>query len=204
MIERPILFRPENVRAILDNRKSQTRRVMKPQPQLIKGDLWTWKGELVSGGKIRGCLKVVYQPGDLLWVREKWAQGVSCVVYAADYIGDDPEFVKTARWKSSIHMPRWASRLTLEIVNVCVERVQDISTHDIGAEGINLHDNSAGGFAEYLRYGARNQFIDLWNSINAKHGYGWDKNPWCWRITFRRMRPNTYRTTIAKAARLTV
>jgi len=164
MKERPILFSSEMVRAILDGRKTQTRRVVNP----------------------RCAYKCPFgRPGDRLWVRETFHTCPHCdgmVAYRAggwkrgeSFSWDDlsPLRPKCAAhgWKPSIHMPRWASRITLEVVNVRVERVQDITDADAIAEGVKLP-----GVTQYEGR-ARDAFKALWDSINAKRGYGWDVNP---------------------------
>ena len=165
MNEKPILFSGEMVRAILDGRKTQTRRVItekwqqcespEDQPQTFVS--WCPYG----------------QPGDRLWVKETFAMaipaGASIHAERKPVYRADGEVVP--KWKPSIFMPRWASRITLEIVNVRVERLQGIGGTDAFAEG---------GFTV-------TQFIELWNSINASRGYGWDANPWVWIIEFKRI-----------------
>lgn len=143
-----------------------------------------------------------WQVGDRLWVRETWGAVwpgetdvplEDCnIEYRADlppgcddYPGSWPAEqarecpYDAPRWRPSIHMPRWASRITLEVTGVRVERVQDASTEDIIAEGCPK---------EYLL--GRNWFQPLWDSINAKRGYGWDVNPWVWVLEFERKEPD--------------
>ena len=215
-MEKPILFNSEMVCAILDNRKTQTRRVIKPQPicpQLEQHGFYdVTRGELL-------CCPYAENVGDLLWVREAHAI-VPRTAYAASRDDDGqplPHRVspdgadwaiyregwdrcKPCRWRPSIHMPRWASRLTLEVTGVRVERVQSISHEDALAEGVvaftvspgtapasypitfyspGPHDE--GGYPQ-----AREAFENLWDSINAKRGYGWDVNPWVWVVEFGR------------------
>lgn len=90
-----------------------------------------------------------------------------------------------ACWSSPVHMPRWTSRITLEITDVRVQRVQEISEEDAIAEGIQL--NTLGPPATRGYYGPRNHFKHLWDSINAKRGYSWESNPWVWAVTFKRI-----------------
>ena len=173
MKEYPIIFSGPMVRAILDGRKTQTRRVIKPQP---KGEFCRY-GFHMPTQAIWTDLTVVScpygQPGDLLWVRETFAAAgdQSWVEYRADCDS------KVIRWRPSIHMPRSASRLTLRITDVRVQRVQEISEEDARAEGTT-------GLA-----GAMTGFPYLWESINAKRGYGWNTNPWVWAISFERIMP---------------
>ena len=146
MSERPIIMTNESVRAILDGRKTQTRRVIKPQP--IGADYWTAYNEPPQSfypntydaqPKRLACPYGV--PGDRLWVKESWANNIpGCpngLSYKADHIdplGDGP--AHPMKWKSPIFMPHWASRLTLEVISVRVERLQEISEDDAIAEGI--------------------------------------------------------------------
>lgn len=286
--ERPILFSSPMVRAILEDRKTQTRRVIKPQPEYVENGMYKWRrwlpwlpqdahllvehcpfgapgdpsfgvsgdlnwqrgmppadgwyyvdglsdpapvwlcpflpedypGEEVERGLLWGrdehddpeaieleglSLDTIQwkRPGDRLWVRETWAvvntldnrkpseitKGTHywpTVWYRAtdqheqeyrdDYFG---------KWRPSIFMPRWASRITLEITDVRVERVQDISMADCIAEGMSmdapLNNRGTGAIA-------RDAFADLWDLLNAKRGFGWDVNPWVWIIEFRKLK----------------
>jgi len=184
--ERPILFSGPMIRAILRDRKTQTRRAVNPQPwQEPDGALgWRSKGDYIEWNNGRGDLSPYGVPGDRLWVRETWvptSSEKSCV-YRTDFtdrighfwpsIAADP---KDVTWKPSIFMPRWASRITLEITEVRVQRVQEISPDDIVAEGIPKHLN------------ADTEYIRLWDFLNAKRGYSWASNPWVWAIGFKRV-----------------
>lgn len=181
MSERPILFQGEMVRAILDDRKTMTRRVIKPQPKY--GDNPPTKITNMMPGFVDGVGISHKSPygdvGDKLWVRETWHQHEkdSDVCYRATEI-----CIGFAPWRPSIFMPRWASRITLEITSIRVERIQDITEADAIAEGIKYNPD---GNAAYHRW----TFSNLWDSINAKRGYGWDINPWCWVIEFKRVQP---------------
>ena len=207
MKERPILFSGEMVRAILDGRKTQTRRVIKPQPMKLDTAQWfpgppgdkrnakhyANESHLRKGLPIDFCPYGI--PGDRLWVRETWrtdklgegeypvrkGQWIECRATP-----DIPPPTYPGRWRASIHMPRWASRIDLEITDIRVERVQEISPQDVCREGIR--PTIPGGFEidECDWIGAQ-QFKPLWDSINAKRGYGWDMNPWVWVISFRRI-----------------
>jgi hypothetical protein len=88
-------------------------------------------------------------------------------------------------WKPSIHMPRWASRIILEITDIRVERVQDIHPPDLLAEGVYPFYEKEG--SREIEYTAKEYFAKLWDSINAKRGYGWDVNPWAWVIEFKKV-----------------
>jgi len=149
------------------------------------------------------------QTGDRWWVRETWqevddeygcphiiykADGESWLIGSSDELGDHllcPREDMTiddfaiCRWRSPIYMPRWASRLTLEVVSVRAERVQEISEADAKAEGVWGKDEPYQGVGDL----ARDRFQHLWDSINAKRGFGWDDNPWVWVVEFRKVEP---------------
>lgn len=218
MKERPILFSGAMIRAILDGTKSQTRRVVKPQPDPSEYDgmyMWSPPGSDPSGPVKYAWGAVTHQrlptcpygqPGDRLWVRETWAlvpdtayrgsEGVQqainpyikgeAAIYRADWDRSGPG----TRWRPSIHMPRWASRITLEITDVRVQRVQEISEADAQREGWNWsnHDLTQ-AYDPVSMDTARRWFGDLWDSINAKRGYDWASNPWVWALTFKRVQP---------------
>lgn len=128
------------------------------------------------------------QPGDRLWVRESFLQfksdeGTQGFIYKADHAK-----ATAGIWKSAIHMPRWASRLTLEVKAIGLERLQEISENDAKAEGINpICVDTFGDANDYRYIAGPGGFMDLWDSINAERGYGWDKNPLVWVIEFRRV-----------------
>jgi hypothetical protein len=204
--ERPIIFSAPMVQAILDGRKTQTRRIVKPQPD----ECW-WPIQ----NRTAGCSDAVFQseaglgrrevhrircpygsPGDRLWVRETWRPSqVEGKAWYAATCGDGLH----GRWRPSIHMPRWASRLTLEIAGVRVERVQDITEADAIAEGIRSFTKDS----KILKYwacdpcegpmkrawqdlprSAVEAYATLWESINGPGS--WAANPWVWVIEFKR------------------
>jgi hypothetical protein len=206
MKERPILFSGDMVRAILEGRKTLTRRLLKPQP--IVRDIERF--EIEYREFIMWSLKALIghcpygQPGDQLWVRETWMniEGIK-TYYKADLKAESITFAENLRkafdfkWKPSIHMPRWASRILLEIDEIKVERVQDINEDDAKAEGSDFrsYPYKDGNDTRYIEsnlpaeYGVifRNSFAGLWDSIYAKQGAGWDDNPWIWVIKFHRL-----------------
>jgi hypothetical protein len=129
--------------------------------------------------------------GDRLYVRETWKPTksyVSCLSYIR-YLADDSRRAVghslggsgIDKWRPSIHMPKWASRIWLEITDIRVERVQDITYSNMKAEGC-IPDNVCGGYVDKLR---ERYWKPLWDSINAKKGYGWQINPWVWVISFK-------------------
>lgn len=196
MKEHPILFSGgPMVRALLEGRKTQTRRVIKPQPEqcgfgrncqvrpYCTGTEWPLAYYERRGAcwNSSPALKCPYdQPGDRLWVRETW-QDCSQeskrmpIAYRASWPDDPPD----NGWRPSIYMPRCASRITLEITDVRAQRLQDITVDDCIDEGIE---------DLFLPELTKQLFKKLWDSINAKRGYGWDKNPWVWAISFKRIK----------------
>ena len=183
MKERPILFKGEMVRAILDGRKTQTRRIMKPQPIEYDGMLM-WKGLAWAAVTDPDQPESPYGiPGDRLWVRETFAYTDSTINDQPGYVyrATDPDWseMEGFKWKPSIFMPRKASRITLEIVNVRVERLQNITEEDANAEGIPSRMSVQTLTPAVADYAA------LWESIN---GYGsWTMNPWVWVIEFKKL-----------------
>ena len=184
--KKPILFSGEMVKAILDGRKTMTRRVVNPQFTALWGqgiragheDAYSIHVNIMADDGSWKWLKCPYgKPGDTLWVRETFA--VNCVgghdfvFYRAD-CGSDGD---GAKWKPSIFMPRKHSRINLHITEVRAERLQAISEADMMAEGIT-HDPQ---IATWLK------FASLWNSINEGRGYGWDANPWVWVVSFEKL-----------------
>jgi hypothetical protein len=196
MKECPILFSAPMVRAILDGRKTQTRRVVKPQPDTMGERLsmrylpyWHVGGfrTLASAPNPIRCPYGV--PGDRLWVRETWRPVGLDTPLSECVDASDVEFAATSdeaalavlRWRPSIHMPRWASRILLEVVSVRVEPVQDISAEDVIAEG--LPADMPMSRADWI-----SSFSGLWDAINAKRGYPWTSNPWVWVVEFKRLK----------------
>lgn len=195
MKERPILFSTEMVRAILDGRKTQTRRIMKCQPERIPeksemGQPGFWIPFNAAQTMVRNEEMAWACPyggkGDHLWVRETfcfkydWNTDAPAKPEAFYYRADDePHDTTHIKWVPSIHMPRRASRITLEITNVKVERLNDISEKDVCSEGSSIAVSRGNGTCDY-----RLHFKQLWESINGSGS--WDENPWVWVIEFRR------------------
>lgn len=215
MKERPLLVTGDLVPEILEGTKTQTRRVIKPQPVLnmVKGvEQWsyntkttsTWLNDSKGPWKLLQELCPYGQPGDRLWVREtfkcngtmagprityraKERHDSQCLETVFEDAPDSHWWLEDDNsWRPSIHMPRWASRITLEIVSVRVQRVQEISDFDAFQEGArSLGSKITGPYCKSHIEG----FFQLWNSINADRGYGWHLNPWVWAITFRKVEP---------------
>lgn len=208
--ERPILMTGPLVVATLDDRKTNTRRVIVPQPEyssLLEGGGWIWNNGRVMLGASDGLFQaemIKHCPyggvGDRLWVRETFAivpatayrasAGVCQTINPSDH--DDAVIYRATwdrsnpgtRWRPSIHMPRWASRLTLEITDVRVERVQDITPRAVVTEGLYQEPGEWGPDEAYdhLIKG----FAHLWDQINAKRiGCSWQDNPWVWSIHYK-------------------
>lgn len=229
--EKPILFNSEMVKAVLSGRKTQTRRVIKPQPinennqiyssgligpELYEPVIYNKQGEMVAGEEIFGVYtddgdwgwKCPYgQVGDRLWVRETllWESYASNDITDLAYKADDSEvdgemprdwippqnnieshfesggnipdggFYYHTGQVNSIFMPRWASRINLEITDIRVERVRDINPLSSLAEGCKWEKGN----------GPSVNFKKLWNSIYEKRGYGWGVNPWVWVVEFK-------------------
>ena len=180
-MEKPIIFSTPMVRAILKGRKTQTRRVIKnilPAVQRIEPNgpnSWAMFGN--NNGWTIECPYGI--PGSRLWVREKWRPSqVKGKVWYAEVCGDDQH----PRWRYPIHMPRSASRLTLAITAVRVERLHAISEDDAQAEGIADRTRLPGHEPMYAM-----TFAKLWDEINAKRGHPWSSNPFVWIIQFQKV-----------------
>ena len=205
MKERPILFSGPMVQAILNGAKTQTRRVIKPQPLALRDGLRGWKScagggyEVVwnalqmSGSQAIGEFCPYGKPGDQLWVRETWRVNGNEHDYAA--AGPDKVFYRAdedwngdAGWRPSIFMPRWASRITLEVTGVRVECIREISEADMIAEGIDYLLKQRGVQQPNTVY-RRIEFVGLWDKINTVRGYGWGSNPYVWAVEFRVVQP---------------
>lgn len=211
MKERGMIFNDEMVRAIIDGRKTQTRRIVKPQPELTERSGFSWNGALYGAGSDSretnrnfAHTKCPFgKPGDRIWVRETFTghylddaqiqdikDGREKASDLCEYRADYPDGYQAADgWTPSIHMPRWASRILLEITDVRVERLNAINEHDAQAEGVA---KLRGGFWKHYQPGwtqhqlsARGSFVTLWKSIYGDES--WNSNPWVWVIKFKRI-----------------
>ena len=188
MTIKPILFNTEMVRAILDGRKGATRRIVKgfiPDDAVWGYTAFTHKVYISCRGTFADgdgekFFKLPCEPGDILYVRETWKKAPNGYYYYEDWQRND--IADITKWKPSIHMPKEAARIWLKVMNVRVERLQEITEVQAQAEGCNSG----------LLTGActaRGQFEDLWNSTVKKSDidrYGWDANPYVWVISFER------------------
>ncbi len=191
MKERPITFNEEMIKAILEEKKTQTRRPIKPQPEHKQKSIYCPYGKI----------------GDKLWVKEKHKLQATedgwLVMYSDGKILLSPcdvdpwtdeiwfEDMENQNWRSPIFMPRWASRIILKITNIRVEKLQNITEKDFYAEGGFFKEKkpgfSAWHIAGYSSSTNKNAFKELWNSIYAKKGFGWNSNPWVWVIEFKKL-----------------
>lgn len=212
MKEHPIIFSIEMVQAILRGEKTQTRRIITPQPKLEDDQSFSkpegfvddlgyltinQKREFYSSITKNNFLivsqyrkKSKYNIGDQLWVRESFGKDFFGKIY---YKADDlyvPVGSK-AKWKPSIHMPRSVSRIQLEIVNIEVERLQDITEEDAKAEGVKQIEEDGKVYHDYMIFKEgpyRLAFAMLWDELNFKRGFGWKENHFVWIIEFKRIK----------------
>ena len=204
MKARPIVFSAPMIRAIIEGRKTQTRRVVKPPPEENShGSVLWWDGDELLTESTYRC--PYGAPGDQLWVRENWKtlKGWDSVPPSSLPSYDDPipvcypadcycdpviaDIESWGRVRPSIHMPRWASRISLEIVSVRVERLNVITEEDAIDEGVDLRRLSGcqDGCASCDDRTPTETFRDLWQSINGPES--WGSNPWVWVVEFRKM-----------------
>jgi len=217
MITKPIIFSTPMIQAILNGRKTQTRRVLKPQPhKYLPEGKYRYDGlqefipaiELLDANgepteKYFSCGKPRYQPNDLLWVREVWrycedANGY-CYKASQPYEADNcRKFASVCahspKWRSPIHMPKEAARIWLRVTGVKVERLNDISNDDAKAEGIpegsnSTHFNLDGSIKEHIDYTDYiEEYRELWDKIHKNDGYHcWNLNPWVFVYEFERI-----------------
>lgn len=191
---KPILFNTDMVRAILENRKTVTRRVVKMPAAVTSKTVdrvcvkdgaahfsWSWS-EAFSGFDV----KMPYRPGDILYVRETWQHGFGgTYLYKASaghdlFMTADGELVSDIPWRPSIHMPREAARIFLRVTDVRVERLQDVTEEDAIKEGCTAHGGNL----------ALDEFEVVWHNTlkpTDRALYGWEANPWVWVIEFERI-----------------
>lgn len=197
--EKPILFSTPMVQAIMDGRKTQTRRIVKD----CTARILTLKGDVATGesGRERKC--PYGKVGDVLWVRETVCNAGTkekpYYLYKAN--GCEPRDT-SKKWKPSIHMPKEAARIWLEITYIRVQRLKDISEEDAIAEGIEKHETFGYSCYKCLKEGhilpdicndgfyenPKDSFLSLWQSINGIDS--WNKNPWVWVVEFKRIEKN--------------
>lgn len=202
----PILFNTEMVRAILDGRKSCSRRINKdandyvvPDMDFYDSDKRTYAVHNYSDKEHTDKLSIAERtcpicPGDILYVRETWKKALNGYYYYEDWQRND--IADVTKWKPSIHMPKEAARIWLKVTDVRVERLQEITEDGAKAEGINeewamswwaptYYDPDSGGYPEY-----RDTFaFEVWNKTIKKSDidrYGWYANPWVWVVEFER------------------
>jgi hypothetical protein len=225
---RPILYNAAMVRAILEDRKTKTRRIINPQFTTVWGGGNSVRNDdkdyvsihvniTMPDGNWKWIRCPYGKPGDQLWAREtfvleRWDSEIGAPPFVSDrptqyHPGDGSEFDSEywlrphyratdpapdlsygeeddpkCKWTPSIFMPRWASRIELEIIKIHVERLQDISKEDALAEGVReSHFHQPADWMDVDHY------HELWNSINAKRGFGWDTNPYVWVVEFKRI-----------------
>lgn len=200
MAVKPMLFNTGMVRAILDGRKTVTRRVVKPQPPgnfpycHLEGDnLWYWTtrdGDDDMMGwwpSYEHGVKPPYQPGDILYVRETWTTLVGSYIYKAD---QKPGMKNPGKWRPSIHMPKEAARIFLRVTNVRVERLRDMTFEDCLNEGL-VYLSADGWFErKVVEPATKEKFGEIWDGTikpASLHLYGWLANPWVWVIEFERI-----------------
>ena len=196
MTDKPIIFSAPMVRALLEGRKTQTRRLAKVtwsdganreftgwHPERAGMNRW----QLVGGMGVGATIAVPYAPGDRLYVREAFCPrlGYPAAIAKPHYRADDDKPEWRGLWKPSIHMPRWASRLTLTVTEVRVQRLQEISEADCFAEGVEQFGGGAAfvKLADAQTYSTpRGCYHALWNSLHGPDA--WDANPWVVALTF--------------------
>lgn len=203
--ERPILFQGDMVNAILEGRKTMTRQIVKRQP---KGETsharywceetgeWEWMYNAITAHPGSGFFCPYGKPGDRLWVRESWRTETDFDdIYSPSQLSTSTKllFEADADWSTnktvgrlrpSIHMPRWASRILLEITDVRIERIRDITLGDIASEGVDC-GNHPGEHDHLCSKKATTAWITLWDSINGDGS--WNANPYVWVVEFKRL-----------------
>jgi len=205
MKEKPIIFKPEMVKAILQGVKTQTRRISRGYENIMERQTDLYSIGVPEGTEIQPIEdafmdKCPYKVGDILWVRETWNEmachkpeckskcplGKNCpgYTYKSQHFGPD------IKWKPSIFMPRKAAHLFLEVKSVRIEKLQKITPEDCVNEGAvkKPHYMTYGGESYLAIHGRyKTEFAKLWDSINAKRGYSWESDPWVYVIEFIRL-----------------
>lgn len=192
---KPILFNTSMVHAILDNRKTMTRRVIKPQPnneQRIDYCEPRKEWAFMRGwALVDRIIRSPYQKGDILYVRETFFEYKGRFYYKAD--GKHEALAQLGisfKWRPSIHMPREAARIFLRVTNISVAKLQDITDEQAKAEGANFCNRHHVGVYEKMRRSAVERFAEIWNSTIKKSDrnlYSWEANPYVWVIEFERI-----------------
>ena len=192
MKEHPILFSGPMVRALLEGRKTQTRRIVKPQPKVVH-NIYPDASIATNCTFRRGDQRIhcpYGKPGDRLWVKETFLPTAHTTYFRADFDPMDAagHGALYGGWKPSIFMPRRLSRITLEVVDVRVERLQDISEEDAEAEG--AYPEFEIDLASFVRRAPVNSthylgFKHVWRDINGMES--WDANPWVWVVEFKKL-----------------
>lgn len=217
--EKPILFSTLMVKAILEGRKNQTRRVLKLRKGDTIGNISDSTGviEYIICGPDGDEVPMEFVSpygvwGDRLWIREGFATEQKFddkpmsffdnasdvpIWYKADDIDYKNDYVPRGKWRPSIFIPRWASRINLEVTDVIIQRLQDISEDDAIAEGVGFGWQMNAGWPDYKHIKdrvctmtqdtAKASYATLWNSINTKRGYSWESNPWVWAVNFKKI-----------------
>ena len=205
MAIKPILFNTEMVRAILDGRKTCTRRIIKAEKvdNVLNSPARKSNPDIPDAQFIKCLVDMKYEPGDILYVRETWGEGYEEGTYiyrADDKLADLQTFKEASKiiYHPSIHMPKEAARIWLKVTDVRVERLKDMTNNDAlkeGAEGVKCNHAGLGvfGCTDCMNTGSLEppllEFIGIWNSTVKKSDldrYGWDASPWVWVIEFER------------------
>ena len=186
MKEHPIIFSSEMVRAILDGRKTMTRRIVKKHPLIEAGFTIDFINDPGNAG-----LCPYGQSGDRLWVKEAWKFGLGKngaeIFYKTYPVGQGGGFIP-GPWKPSVFMPRWASRITLEITDVRVAKLHDMNFYDWVADFCPSSLEKERALEKFIGMKNMTEIAKkLWDSLNVKRGFGWDMNPWVWVISFKRI-----------------
>lgn len=206
MAIKPILFNTEMVRAILDGRKTCTRRICKdaneytvPNMDFYNADRRTYAVHNYANKEHTEQLSIAERtcsicPGDILYVRETWGYPIALnsdeqYVFRADEVAESGFKNDSHIWHPSIHMPKEAARIWLKVTDVRVERLQEITEDGAKAEGANFKNGKNVGFEEKMNRTAIERFEEIWNRTIKKSDidcYGWDANPYVWVISFER------------------